>query len=83
MSEFIVEITDPNNSIIEVETSYLDIVNNIEITRSDSYNIEIVNTEKFLVQDLPDNIPITKFKKDGPDGLDQYLNSYSFDCGTP
>lgn len=66
MSEFIIEILDPSTNIIEVETSYLDIVNNIEIERSDSFNIEIINTERILATDLPDNIPLTKFKITGP-----------------
>lgn len=83
MSDFIIEITDPQINILEIETNYLDTINNIEITRSDSFNIEIVNTEKILVGDLPDNIPLTKIKKDGLDGLDHYLNTYAFDCGTP
>ena len=83
MSDFIIEITDPQTNLIEVETTYLDIVNNIEIERSDSFNIEIINTEKILVGDLPDNIPMSKIKKAGIDGLDYYLDHYSFDCGTP
>lgn len=83
MSDFIVEITDPQTNILEIETSYLDIVNNIEIERSDSFNIEIINTEKILVGDLPNNIPFTKLKLEGIDGLNYYLDHYTFDGGTP
>ncbi len=83
MSDFIIEITDPQTNLLEIETTYVDIVNNIEIERSDSFNIEIVNTEKVLVGDLPDNIPMSKIKKAGIDGLDEYLDHYEFDCGTP
>jgi len=83
MSDFIVEITDVQANVLEIETTYLDIVNNLEIERSDSFNIEIVNTEKVLASDLPDDIPATKIKKTGIDGLDYYLNHYEFDCGTP
>jgi len=97
MQNFIVEIIDPQLNIIEIETSYLDIINNIEIERSSDFNIEIVNTEKVLVSDLPDNIPLSKFKIDGPndynrnrplistncDNLNYYLDNYPFDGGSP
>lgn len=83
MSDFIIEITDPQTNLLEIETTYLDIINNIEIERSDNFNIEIVNTEKVLVGDLPDNIPMSKIKQTGADSLNEYLNHYTFDCGTP
>lgn len=83
MSDFIIEITDPTTNLLEIETTYLDVVNNIEIERSDNFNIEIVNTEKVLVGDLPDNIPMSKIKKTGIDSLNEYLDHYTFDCGTP
>jgi hypothetical protein len=83
MSDFIIEITDPQTNLLEIETTYVDIVNNIEIERFDSFNIEIVNTEKVLVGDLPDNIPLSKIKLTGPDSVSSYLDSYEFDCGTP
>lgn len=61
MSNFIVEILEPVNNIIEIETSFLDVVtDNIEIERYDSFNLEIINTEKILAGDLPDDIPISK-----------------------
>jgi hypothetical protein len=83
MSDFIVEITDPLVSILEIDISHTTGVSNIEIERYEAFNIEIVNTEKVLVGDLPDNIPMTKIKKDGLDGIDYYLDHYEFDCGTP
>jgi len=48
MSDFIVEITDTDASIIEIETSFLDNINNIDIERYEIYNVEIINTEKIL-----------------------------------
>lgn len=42
------------------------------------YNIDIIDTEKILISDLPDNIPVSKIS-----GLDAYLDEYEFDCGTP
>ena len=105
MSEFIVQILDPATSYIEVETSFGAIVNNVEIERFGEFNIEIVNTEKILASDLPDDIPMSKIvgnlsvnRIDGLDeylssfgsvdaaniiGLDDYLDGYEFDCGTP
>lgn len=87
MSNFIIEITDPQISILEIETSFIDNSNNLEIERSESFNIELINTEKLLVSDLPDNIPMSKIVGNLSvlriDGLDDYLDDYEFDCGSP
>lgn len=87
MSEFIVEILDPQTSIIEIETSFVENLNNIEIERYETFNLEIVNTEKILASDLPDDIPMSKIfgnlHVSRIDGLDDYLDIYEFDCGTP
>lgn len=87
MSNFIVEILEPSSSILEIETSFGSTVNNIEIERFDSFNLEIVNTEKILASDLPDDIPISKIVGSLDvariSGLDEYLDNYEFDCGSP
>jgi hypothetical protein len=87
MSNFIIEITDPQISILKIETSFIDNSNNLEIERSESFNIELINTEKLLVSDLPDNIPMSKIVGNLSvlriDGLDDYLDGYEFDCGSP
>jgi hypothetical protein len=87
MSDFILEILEPTTNILEVETSFGSIVNNIEIELFDSFNLEIVNTEKILVNDLPDNIPMSKIVGNLDvariEGLDEYLDEYEFDCGSP
>ena len=87
MSNFIIEITDPQISILKIETSFIDNSNNLEIERSESFNIELINTEKLLVSDLPDNIPMSKIVGNLSvlriDGLDDYLDDYEFDCGSP
>lgn len=76
MSNFILEIIDPSKSYLQVETSFIDNVNNIEIERFETFNLEIVNTEKILIGDLPD-IPVSKIIGNWPvdriDGLDQYI----------
>lgn len=87
MSEFIVEITDTDTNIIEIETSFLDNVNNIDIERYEIYNVDVINTEKILPSDLPDTYPMNKIIGDLSvyriSGLNDYLNHYTFDCGTP
>ena len=87
MDNFTVEILDPDTKHIELETSIGNVVNNIEIERSTSFNIDIINTSKVLASDLPDDIPISKIVGNlnvaRIDGLDDYLDNYEFDCGTP
>lgn len=54
MSDFILEILEPIVNVIEIETSILDTVTDNIIVEYDSNNsIEIVNTEKLLVSDMP------------------------------
>jgi len=76
MSIFNVEISDNPSFFIDVETSTIDNLPNIiiELTRDSSI---------ILISDLPDNIPFSKIKKDGIDGVDNYLDNYEFDCGSP
>lgn len=87
MSDFIVEILEPNLNYLLVETSVSSVINNVEIERSNDFNLEIVNTEKILASDLPDDIPTSKIVGNLDvariDGLDDYLDSYEFDCGSP
>ena len=87
MSDFIVEIVDTETNIVEIETSYIDNINNIEIERYEIYNVDVINTEKILLSDLPDNYPMNKIIGDLSvyriSGLSNYLNTYNFDCGTP
>jgi len=87
MSNFIVEILEPVVTYIDIETSVLTDINNIEIEKYDTYNLEIVNTEKILASDLPDDIPMSKIIGNllvaRIEGLEDYLDSYEFDCGTP
>jgi hypothetical protein len=88
MSNFTVEITDPGKQFITIETSILDQPqNNIEIEKFQTFNIEIINTEKVLASDLPDDIPMSKIIGNlnvaRIEGLDDYLDNYEFDCGTP
>ena len=69
------------SNIVIVETSEADVISLQETT----VTVEVINTEKMMVSELPDNIPLTKIKKTGVDGLDYYLDNYDYkiDCGTP
>lgn len=86
MDNFVVEILDPQEYFLQLETSFGDRVNNLEIERSNNSIIEIINTSKVLVSDLPD-IPFDKILGNLSvariDGLDDYLDNYEFDCGSP
>ena len=87
MSNFTIEILEPSVNILEIETSFGSIVNNIEIERFDDFNLEIINTEKILVSDLPDNIPMSKITGNLDvsriDNLDDYLEHIPIDGGSP
>lgn len=83
----LIEITDPQISILEIETSFIHNVNNLEIERSESFNVELINYAKITANDLPNDIPMSKIVGNLDvariSGLDDYLDSYEFDCGTP
>ena len=87
MDNFVVEILDPQINYLEIETSFGNTINNIEIERSTSFNIDIINTSKVLASDLPDDIPMSKIVGNLSvariDGLDDYLDNYEFYCGSP
>ena len=68
--DFIIEVIDQIN-LIQIETSVLDTINNIEIERYQTFNVE-----------LSTNLAGSVFVSDII-GLDSYLDHYEFDCGTP
>jgi hypothetical protein len=76
MSIFNVDILDSPSFIVDVETSTIDNLPNIiiELTRDSSI---------ILISDLPNDIPFSKIKKEGLDGVNYYLDNYEFDCGSP
>jgi hypothetical protein len=79
MSEpFIISIENTEPNIIALETSFIDNVGVIEIERFGTPSVNIImGLSPISVSDLPD-IPVSKII-----GLDDYLDSYEFDCGTP
>ena len=86
MSNFIIEIEQETN-LLEIETSYSESFNNIEIERYETFNIDIINTEKLLASDLPDDIPMSKIignlDVSRIDNLDDYLSEIDVDGGSP
>ena len=86
MSNFIIEI-EQETTLLEIETSYLDSFDNIEIERYETFNIDIINTEKLLASDLPDDIPMSKIignlHVSRIDGLADYISNIDIDGGSP
>jgi hypothetical protein len=87
MSNYIIELIEPQTTIIQLETSYTSELGDVEVTLYDNYNLEIVNTEKILASDLPDDIPMSKIignlDVSRIDNLDLYLSTIDVDGGTP
>jgi len=83
MSDIVIVETSNETNIIAIEA---DPGNIITLEDQTVINIELVNVEKILASDLPDDIPFTKIKKSGEDGVDYYLDNnyfYELDCGSP
>ena len=59
----------------------------IEVERYETFNIDIINTEKLLASDLPDDIPMSKIignlHVSRIDNLDYYLSEIDVDGGSP
>jgi hypothetical protein len=77
-------IESTENNILEIEATFLDNVNNIEIERYNYYDLTVSNT--FYGQ-LPDQIPITiitgNLDVNRIDNLDLYLSTIPIDGGSP
>lgn len=105
MSNFYIDIVDRPIFYLTVNTEVGTNIDNLEIIKYNDYNLEIVNTDRVLASDLPDDIPMSKIignlhvtRIDGLEeyladfasvsveniiGLDDYLDLYNFDCGSP
>lgn len=87
MNEFVVIVENTESNIISIETSFIDNIGVIEIERFASPSVNILSRSAIIgVNDLPD-IPFSKITGNIDvariSNLDDYLNSYSFDCGSP
>lgn len=80
MTEFNVHVENVQPDILVIETSFIDNIGAVEIERYPVPSVNIFTGTSqldFSVIDLP-NIPVSKII-----GLDEYLDEYEFDCGTP
>lgn len=76
--EFTVIIENNDSNIIIIESSYIDNIGVVEIERFGTPSVNILTgLSPVTLSDLPD-IPVSKLV-----GLDDYLDAYEFDCGTP
>lgn len=87
MNDFIVVVENIQPNIISIETSFLENIGVVEIERFSSPSVHILSRSAIInVSDLPD-IPFSKIignlDVSRISGLDDYLDHYNFDCGTP
>lgn len=82
-----VESSDQINNTLVIEAAAVADLGSILVEKFDTYNLEITNIDGIAYYILPDEIPISNIVGNlhvsRIDGLDDYLNSYTFDCGTP
>jgi hypothetical protein len=86
-SSMTIESSDQSSMVLLVEASASTDLDDIVVEKFDVYNLEIITHESLNSYVIPDNIPIGKIVGNlhvtRIDGLDEYLDSYTFDCGTP
>ena len=87
MNEFTVVVDSVEANIISIETSFIDNIGVVEIERFSSPSVNILGSSAIIgINDLPD-IPFSKIignlNVSRISGLDNYLDHYNFDCGTP
>jgi hypothetical protein len=82
-----VESSDKQDSVFVIDIVSVSDFGNILIEKYDTYNLEIINTNGIVQYALPDNLTLESLAGNlhvsRIDGLDEYLDSYTFDCGTP
>lgn len=87
MSDFNIVIENLQPNILTIETSTISNFGIVEIERFSAPSVNILRGSEIInVSDLPD-IPFSKIVGNLSisriDGLDDYLDNYNFDCGTP
>jgi uncharacterized protein YjbK len=75
MSDFTIEISDDTN-ILEIETSVMDVVNNIEIESTSVQTIDIITGYSASVVYASDIIGLDNY-------LSNFIDTYNIDCGSP
>jgi hypothetical protein len=87
MNDFIVVVETPGPNIISIETGFIDNIGVVEIERQVTPSVNILGPNTIInISDLPE-IPFSKITGSLDvskiSGLNNYLNHYQFDCGTP
>lgn len=86
-STITVHSSDQQDSVLVISAASVSELNNILVENFTTYNLEILNNNGMTQYVIPDSIPIESLVGNlhvsRIDGLDDYLNSYTFDCGTP
>lgn len=75
MNDFIIEISDDTN-ILEIETSVMDVINNIEIETTSSQTVEVVTGYAASVVYASDILGLENY-------LSNFIDTYNIDCGSP
>lgn len=82
-----VESSDKQDSVLVIDAVSVSDLGSILIEKYDTYNLEIINTNGIIQYVLPYNLALESLAGNlhisRIDGLDEYLDSYTFDCGTP
>ena len=82
-----IESSDQISNTLIIDAVAVADFGSIVVEKFDTYNLEITNKDGISYYMLPDEIPISNIignlHVSRIDGLDDYLNSYTFDCGTP
>lgn len=87
MTNFNIVLENLEPNILVIETSIIDNIGVVEIEKFSPPSVNILEPSAIInVSDLPE-IPFSKIvgKLDVAriEGLDDYLDHYNFDCGTP
>ena len=82
-----VESSDKQDGVLVIDAVSVSDLGSILIEKYNTYNLEIINTNGIIQYFLPDSVTLESLAGNlhvsRIDGLDEYLDSYTFDCGTP
>lgn len=79
--------SDQYDTTLLIESANITDLEDIVIEKFDAYNLQINTVDGINSYTIPDNIPIEKIVGNldvsRVTGLSDFLDSYSFDCGSP
>lgn len=86
-STIAIESSDQVGTTLVLDAASVLELNNLIVENFSTYNLEILNNNGITSYSSPDNAPLESLTGNlhvsRISGLDDYLNSYTFDCGTP